>query len=83
VSGTFVHRDNDVLASAAFQTMVKRHRNSEGTVGRCHAIGNLAGRLQRRFSRFAGEIEKIPERDAGDVIGFVIPPRAGLAEGSD
>jgi hypothetical protein len=39
--------------------------------------------LQRRFSRFAGEIEKIPESDAGDVIGFVIPPRAGLTEGSD
>ena len=72
-----------MLASAAFQTMVKCHRDAKGAVSRCHAIGDLAGRLQRRFSRFTGEIKQISEGDAGYVIGFVIPPRAGVAEGSD
>ena len=79
--GTFVHRDNDVLASAAFQTMVQCHRNPERAVGRCHAIGDLPGRLQRWFARFAGEIEEVAESDPRHVIRFIIFPRPGFAEG--
>ena len=45
MSRTFVHRDNDVLASGAFQTMIERDRDPKGPIGRRHAVGDLAWRL--------------------------------------
>ena len=79
----FVHRNVDMLASAAFQTMIKGRGDAERAVGRRHAVCDFARRLERRLARLAREIEQVAERQTGHVVGFVVAPRAGLAERSD
>src|SRR4030095_12056872 len=75
VTGALVHGYVNILSFATVETMIKGDCDTEGAVGRCHAISDFAGRLQRRFAGLAGEIKQITERDAGHVVGFIVSPR--------
>ena len=83
VRRAFVGRHVDMLAASTRRSVIERHRNAKGAISRCHAVGELARRLERRFAPFTGEVQQIAERDTGDVIGFVIAPWTRSTKRSD
>jgi hypothetical protein len=83
VTGALVHRNIDILPLAAIEPVVERDSDTEGSIGRSHAVGNFTRRLQRRLTGFSRKVEQIAQGDSGDVIGLVIAPGSRLTEGCD